>query len=353
MKRIAQSGAVAAVYYLAAQAGLLLGLINSQVTPLWPPTGIALVALLIFGLRTWPGVALGAMAVNLAISTPLIGDGIHLFGNTYAPLTSGLITIGNTLAPLAAAMALRKLHFRLEIDRVRDALALIFPAALGSMMISATFGATVLTIAGTASFWETWIVWWTGDAMGVLLFAPVLLLFRRARWPATMPLKLWPGATTQSTLPFRRWPEAALIVVVTALVTSIGGWHEPHMLFLAFPVLVWAATRYQVAGASVSALVAGVTATAAASTGAAPFMGNGLWNNMLVLQTFNAALAITALLVAALMEERNAALWQVVRGNKDLKDMVGFLSHGRLTKDQVHELDEMNNGHKEKERNRE
>jgi integral membrane sensor domain MASE1 len=345
MKRIARSGFVAIAYYLSAQLGLQLELINSQVTPLWPPTGIALVAMLIFGLRVWPGVALGALAVNMSISTPLFGDGIVLFGNTYAPATAGLITIGNTLAPLAAAMALRKLHFRLEIDRVRDALSLIFPAALGCMMISATFGAGTLALAGTADFMETWIVWWTGDAMGVLLVTPVLLLFRRARWPATMPLKKWPGATSTSTMPFKRWPEAALMVTVTAGVTVVGGWHEPHMLFLVFPVLMWAATRYQVAGAAVCALVSSVVATTAASTGGGTFSNSDLWNVMLVLQTFNGALTITALLCAALMEERNAALWQVVRGNKDLCDMVGFLSHGRLTEDQVHELEDIaNNG---------
>jgi integral membrane sensor domain MASE1 len=100
---------VGGAYYVAATLGLRLALIERNVTPLWPPTGIAVVAFLIFGWRVWPGVALAALAVNLPIST----NG----------LAAAATAAGNTLAPIVAALLLVRVGFRREIDRLQDALA--------------------------------------------------------------------------------------------------------------------------------------------------------------------------------------------------------------------------------------
>ena len=110
---------VGGAYYVAAVLGLRLALIERNVTPLWPPTGIAVVAFLIFGWRVWPGVALAALAVNLPIST----NG----------LAAAATAAGNTLAPVVAALLLVRVGFRREIDRLQDALAIVFLAALLSM----------------------------------------------------------------------------------------------------------------------------------------------------------------------------------------------------------------------------
>jgi len=155
---------VAAAYWLAARLSLNLALVHGQVTPVWPPTGIALVAFLLLGRRVWPAIALAAFAVNLPLGPSPVGD--------------AAIAAGNTLAPLVAVELLRRADFHRELDRLRDAIALIVIGALGSMAISATVGSSVLVLSGSvpvANFWPTWAVWWTGDAMGVLLVAPVLL----------------------------------------------------------------------------------------------------------------------------------------------------------------------------------
>ena len=95
---------VGGAYYIAAVLGLRVALIEKNVTPLWPPTGIAVVAFLIFGWRVWPGVALAAFAVNLPIST-----------NALAAVVTAA---GNTGAPIVAAILLVKVGFRREIDRL-------------------------------------------------------------------------------------------------------------------------------------------------------------------------------------------------------------------------------------------
>ena len=165
------------VYYLAGVLSLRLALVRGQVTPIWPPTGIALAALLLFGRRLWPGIALGAFLVNLPIGP--------------SPLAAAGIAAGNTVAPLVAATLLHKAGFRNELDRLRDAMAIVFLGALLGMAVSATWGTGVLLLSRAVSgrtFWPTWSVWWTGDAMGVLVVAPFLLSWRS---PSRHPSRSW------------------------------------------------------------------------------------------------------------------------------------------------------------------
>ncbi len=128
------------------------------------------------GLRMWPGIALGAFLVNV------------MLGRRSSVLA---IAVGNTLAPVCAYLLLRRVGFRTALDRLQDALALVFLGALSRMVISATVGTGVLVAAGALpvhDFWPTWSVWWTGDAMGVLVIAPLLLAARTARWPRGAPV---------------------------------------------------------------------------------------------------------------------------------------------------------------------
>src|SRR5579864_2405941 len=101
-----QLAVVALAYSFAAQLSLRLALVHGQVTPIWPPTGIALVAILVFGRRVWAAVFLAALAVNLPIGP--------------SPLAAAFIAAGNTLAPLTAAALLKRARFRIELDRMRD-----------------------------------------------------------------------------------------------------------------------------------------------------------------------------------------------------------------------------------------
>ena len=162
---------VAAAYYVAAVAGLQLALVRGQVTPLWPPTGIALVSLLLLGPRVWPGITMGALLLNAQLGPSLPA--------------AALIAAGNTIAPLAGYLLLRRVRFRTQFDRLSDVLALVFLGALTSTLVSANVGASALVLAGgvpQTRFLATWSVWWTGDAMGVLVVAPLLLVARHWRW---------------------------------------------------------------------------------------------------------------------------------------------------------------------------
>src|SRR5436190_16454404 len=286
---------VGGAYYVAAILGLRLSLIERNVTPLWPPTGIAVVAFLIFGWRVWPGVAVAAFAVNLPIST----NG----------LAAAVTATGNTLAPIVAAILLVRVDFRREIDRLQDALAIVFLGALLSMLISASLGAGTLVLSGAipaSKFPAAWAVWWTGDAMGVLVVAPFLLvLFQRP----------WSGSLRERT-------EAGALVLLVAAVSVLVMNTDLQLMFLVIPFLGWTAWRFQQRGAAPAALLAAAIASWAAAHGLGPFQQGTLFEKMITLQSFNATVAFSSLFFAALVTERTRAREGLERAAAELEDRV-------------------------------
>jgi PAS domain S-box-containing protein len=286
---------LAAVYYVSAQLSLRLSLVDNNVTPFWPPTGIAVVALFLFGRRLWPGVAIGALLVNLPI--------------TPAPWAAVATAAGNTITPVIATMLLMRLAFRPALDRLRDALVIVFPAALLSTMVSATIGAATLVASGAVAggdFLPTWSVWWAGDAMGILVVAPFLFTLPSIaayarRGPAT-------------------WAEALVLFVALVVVSILAFGSRYSLLFAILPLLGWAAWRFQQAGAAPAALLVTIAATWAAVDERGPFMGQSLLERMLVLQAFNASVACTSFVFAALVTERERgkdALQEAADGLED------------------------------------
>jgi len=270
---------VALAYWLAARLSLNLALVHGQVTPIWPPTGIAVVALLGFGRRVWPAIFAAALAVNLPIGPSLPG--------------AAFIAAGNTLAPFVAAELLKRAGFRLELDRLRDAAAITGLGALVGMAISATIGTTVLVLSGavpTHDFWPTWAVWWTGDAMGVLLVAPFLLgLLPSAPGP---PLTLRIGV------------ELTALLVGIGVVTYALFQNRLRLEYLIFPLIMVAAWRFRLRGAAPAALVASGVAVWSAIHGTGPFATETVVEKMITLQVFNVCVALTSFVLASFVTMR-------------------------------------------------
>ena len=265
-------------YYVAARLSLQLALVGENITPLWPPTGIAVVVFLLRGRRLWPGVAVAAFFVNLPISAGV--------------LAAAVTAVGNTLAPLAAATVLRLVRFRPQLDRLRDALAIVL-AALGSTLISATFGATTLFATGAVTRSEypgAWTVWWAGDAMGILVVAPFLLTVVTIRdHPRPRGAKI---------------AEAFVLAVAMVGASSLLFLADVPIHFVVFPVLGYAAWRFQQPGAAPAALLASLFATWAAVEQRGLFADLTLAGEMLTLQLFNASVALVSFFFAAIVSER-------------------------------------------------
>jgi signal transduction histidine kinase len=278
-RELLQLALVAVAYWLAARLSLSLALVHGQVTPVWPPTGIALVAFLLIGRRAWPAIALAAFAVNLPIGP--------------SPVGAAVIAVGNTLAPLVAVELLRRVGFHPKLDRLRDAIDIIVIAALAGMTISATVGSSMLLISGSippTNFWPTWAVWWTGDAMGVLLVAPLLLSLL--------------GSRLRTAVQWRQGLELAGLLAATGIVTYLLFQSRLGLQYLVLPLIMVAGWRFRLRGAATAALIASGVAIRSAIEGTGPFFGESVFEKMVTLQVFNVSVALASFLLASFADTR-------------------------------------------------
>ena len=294
--------ALAALYLAVAKLGLAMDPVSGFATVVWPPTGLALAALLVGGRRLWPGVALGAFLVNWWIGAPV-------------PTALG-IAAGNTLEAVIGAFALERVEVRRSLDRLRDVLALIGFAALASTLVSATVGVGSLFLGGIVArdrLFETWRAWWVGDVIGDLVVAPVLLAWvsnlrmsrdpRRILEAAALGAGLFGGALAV----FRSAPGAEQ--------TAFG-----HVYAL-FPLLIWAAVRFGQRGATSTTFLTSVVAIGYTVLGRGPFVRPALGESLLSLQTFMSIVAPTFLVLAAAISERQGAIEDLEGGRAALGEV--------------------------------
>lgn len=278
----ARAVGVAVVYYGAAKLGLDLAFATANVTAVWPPTGIALAAIVLWGYRVWPGVALGAFAAN-------VGTGIPLYA------VAG-ITVGNSLEALVGAFLLLRVGgFRPSLERVRDVIALVVLAAGVSTAVSASVGVGSLLAAGDvasgdlASVWRTW---WLGDMGGALIVAPAIMV-AVTHWPFTEA----PG----------RAIEALAILLGTAGMTLFVFNQEQGLTYLIFPFLVWAVLRFWQPGATGASLLVAAIAVPLTAEALGPYAAATPDERLLLAQTFVGITGISAMVLAALVTERRRA----------------------------------------------
>jgi signal transduction histidine kinase len=275
--------ALAALYVALAKVGLHFATVGRSVTLVWPPTGLALAALLLGSRRLWPGVALGAFVANA--TTP----GVSL-------VVAAAIALGNTLEAVAGATLVRGAPFRAQLDRTRDVVRLAVFGAGVAPALSATCGTSTLVLAGIiphAALWSTWRVWWLGDAMGALLLTPVLLCF-----------------ATRAEEETPRSPVETIGLVTAIVAASLGALTRPHQTrpYAVFPPLIWAALRCGPRGATSATLVVAAIAIGSTVTGHGAFVTSTLGDDLTALHAFIASVALTGLVLGATAVERERAI---------------------------------------------
>jgi signal transduction histidine kinase len=295
------------LYFATAKVGLEYTVIGQTVTLLWLPSGIALVAVLIGGYRLWPGIALGALIANAGTGVPVI--------------TLSVITLGDTLEPLFGALLLRRWNnFSLALDRVSDVLALILLAAFGSTIVGATFGTLGLIVGEEITFADfglTWLAWWLGDGMGVLVISPVLLA----------------GFSMAGALPTRFSSKKALeafVLIITLTVVGQTIFGNPKFAGLdyfpvslaIFPFVIWSALRFGTIGAASVALITSLLAINGTVQGTGPFAGNSSMNSLFLWCLFADLMAITGLILAAVDSGRKQAVAALRVSNEILDSQV-------------------------------
>src|SRR5512132_138529 len=161
-----RAAGIVALYYASGRLGLALATVNDSATAVWPPTGIALAALLLYGVRMWPAILVGAFLVNSAVSGP--------------GAVSAAIAVGNTLEALAAAWLVRRFAGGTQVfDEPRRIFAYA-ALVMAATVVSPTIGVAALAQSGAVAWRESgpvWTTWWLGDLSGALVVAPFLILW--------------------------------------------------------------------------------------------------------------------------------------------------------------------------------
>jgi len=281
-------------YVSAAKLGIALSVAHGVITPVWAPTGIALAALVLYGPRLWPAVALGAFVANAT-------SGI-------APFDAAFVAVGNTLEAVVGSMLLLYVGFRPAIDRVRDVFSLIVYGALISTLIAATNGVTVLWISGELdrSFGSEWLLWWIGDAMGALIVAPLIFVLSTRPWRQLDVRDRVEGLVV-----------LAALVALSATVFLGGAWRYPHVLF---PVLIWATLRFRQLGAVTSSFVVAAFAVTGAVRGTALVGHQSETEIVQILEALTAGVAVSLLLLGAVLAERREAQRQLAAAHASLAE---------------------------------
>ncbi len=287
VRALVASVIVGAAYLVVGKFAIHLPILHSNVSPVWPPAGIALAAFLIFGYRIWPGVLLGAFLID--VSSP-------------ATIAASIgIAAGNTLQPLLGAYFVNRFAAGCNaFERSHNVFRFAMLAGVATTAISAIFGVTSLSLAGLAPWPEyasLWLTWWLADIAGSLVVAPALVLWAKDwRFPSA------PG----------RLFEALLLVLSVSLISMIvfGGFlvhsHE-HLTFLCVLPLLWAAFRFGPREAATTCLLLSAITVWGNMRHLGPFTTESPRESLLLLQAFLCTIAVTTLAVAATVRERKRA----------------------------------------------
>jgi len=277
--------ALTGVYFVAGKLGLSLAFVHASATAVWPPTGIALAALLLYGYHLWPAIFLGAFLVNVT---------------TAGSVASSLgIATGNTLeAVLGVWLVSRWAGGRDVFVRAQSFFAFAVLAGVAATAVSATVGVTSLVLGGHAGWSrvaEIWLTWWLGDMAGALVVTPVLYL-----WAMDRSRRL-----TRSEL-----LELALVLVAVVLVGGVvfGGLGPAAMSgypleFLCIPPLVFAAFRFGQREAATCVALLAALAILGTLAGEGPFARESQNVSLLLLQAFMMTLTIVTIPLAAVVRE--------------------------------------------------
>jgi signal transduction histidine kinase len=285
---------LAAAYYGAAKLGQTLRY-TASVSAIWPPAGLGIAALYLWGVRWWPGVLLGELVVNGEL---LLGDGTFPIGSLLGQQT------GNMAEIVVGALLLRRLIGpNAAMDRVAQVGGML--VALGvATAISATAG-TVSMVAGglvdasgVAEFWRTW---WLADTSGGLVVLPLVLAW------AYHPIGVWRRVAT--------WEGAAVIAVVTALSVVAFSTAEP-IRYTVFPALIWAAFRFGPPGATLSVAISAAVAIGITANDVGAFSKQTIDHQTLSTQLYIWVAALTTLFLSAVVSERERSVQELAEARK-------------------------------------
>ncbi|MBV9360088.1 MAG: MASE1 domain-containing protein [Betaproteobacteria bacterium] len=281
MLRTAQAVLLAVVYFAAAKVSLLVAIPPGYATAIWPPSGIALAALLLWGIPLWPGAWIGSFAANL-----MVGGSV---------LTATAIASGSSLQAFAIATLVRRhLGVPRRFLRVREVLTFVGLAAGGAVIAPTVALLPLATIypLQAPDLASNWWTWWQGDACGMLIVAPLIL-----SW--TEPGMRWSG---------RKAAEAVAFTVLLLLAGEIVFGAGFGRTFVMVPFVIWAAFRFdQREVTTTSAAICAMALWYTLHRESGPFADVGRNEMLLLLLVFVSTIVVTGLMISAVLAQLEMA----------------------------------------------
>jgi len=303
----------ALLYVVTAQLGLLLAMQDCMVTALWPPAGIALAAMMLFGRGLWPGVWIGAFIANLwpllTKSSPVgIGEGI---------LAAGMIAISATGTAWFSAWVISTLaSTKSRREGVRGVAYFMLFGGVLSCFVGAAVSSTIFCATNPEAWpqWKKiWMTWWLGDALGVFLFTPLFLAWseRIGAWQKKIVIETIACFACLSML-------LSFVFDLKLEFFKDGGPDD----YIILPVIVWAGMRLGYRGVTTAIVFVALYAMMQTMGGSGPFVRDGVNDSLLFLGLYLSCLVVTGLCVAAVVGERTAAELALSESNSNLEVLV-------------------------------
>lgn len=294
-----------AFYFIGGLLGKESSFMSGTLSLVWPPAGIALAAILLFGYRFWPGVAIGAILFTFWSGKPV---GFFTWGTA----------LGNTLGALVCAYLLKHfVKFRASMERVRDVVGFVLLACLVGTSVNALFNVLGLCLSGAVR-WQNFpfqvVVWWVPNALAALVVAPLILT-----WGSPSLIRWQPRLIGEALL-------CATGLVFGTLI-SFYSWYaygiqNYPLAYLPYPFLVWGALRFGQRGATAGTLLVSTVAIYALLRGRGPFVTNDEIASLMLVGSYIGILAVGNLLLAAAAAEREGAVRDVQESEKRYRAVV-------------------------------
>ncbi|BAY20544.1 integral membrane sensor signal transduction histidine kinase [Calothrix sp. NIES-2100] len=316
---------LAIAYYEMAEISRHLASTPQDVTPVWPPDGIAVGAVVLFGNWIGYGVLLGSFFANFWA----FRDPTSLLSLVISTLPVLGIAIGTTLGTMLGALLLRKTtNLRYSLGSVTDVFKFLIFTGMVGPIINATVGVACLALSGKlpwTAYGTVWLTWWISNVSGIFIVTPILLSWgqfmqknRHSIWQWLFLSSASEDAENFSHLRHSRvflqrlkfWVIVVEPVILMALVIFISkvafgeGYHLEYMLI---PMLIWSAFRLGQPGATLLNFIVAAIAAIATVNGKGGFVSENLNQSLIQLQLFIAVITLTILVLTATIAERTQA----------------------------------------------
>ncbi len=296
---------LAAAYLVSGMLGRASSFMGGEVALVWPPAGIALAAVLLFGYRVWWGVLLGAWVFTFMRGSP--------FG-----FFTVATAVGNTVGALVCAYLLERfVAFQNSMERLKHAAGFILFACVLGTTVNALFNVLGLCYSGKLPWDDLFsnvLIWWVPNAMGVLVVTPLILAwlcpgsFRSKPRMSAEAICCGIGLIAGTCLSFNTW--------------FVNGVQSYPMAYLPYPFMVWAALRFGQRGATTSTFIVAGCSIYELLHRRGPFWSGNDQTSLMLLGCYIGVVGVGNLLLAATAIEREIAVQDTGESEKRYRGVV-------------------------------